>query len=51
MNDGALKTSGDINGVLGGHRSDAERWEILRRVRRWGGYKKISRTNLYRGCV
>ncbi len=34
MNDGALKTSGDINGVLGSHRSDAKCCESLRRVRR-----------------
>jgi hypothetical protein len=34
MNDGALKTSGNINGVLRSDRSDAKRCESWRRVRR-----------------
>lgn len=30
MNDGALKTSGNVKGVLRSHRSDTKRWEGLK---------------------
>ena len=47
MNDGALKTSGNVNSVLGSHRSDAKRWEKLKPNK---SILKISLTNLYGGC-
>jgi hypothetical protein len=49
VNDCALKASGDVNGVLRCHGPDAKRWKSWSRIRTlW--IKKVSHTNLHRGC-